>query len=113
MLTNAQQQARENEFEQELEYFDTYRMACGFKSVWSIFHEDVQFGQDHPYGENLYIHYHSYGAPTANVVKVLGSRWGDIYNACDRAIRESGNLHHIYIEGFEQKANKLHLSVGS
>ena len=113
MLTNAQQQAREDEFERELEYFDTYAKACGFKAVWSIFHEDVKFGEEHPYGDNVVVHYQSYGDPIVQKVKVLNNRWGDLYNAADRPIRQSGNLHHIYIEGFEQKGNDLHLTVGS
>jgi len=113
MLTDAQQQAREFEFERELEYFDTYAKACGFKAIWSIFHEDVKFGNEHPFGDNVVVVYQSYGDPNVQRVKVLNNRWGDVYNAADRAIRQSGNMHHIYIEGFEQKGNELHLSVGS
>jgi len=117
MLTDAQQSARESEFERELEreieYFDTYKRACGFKAIWSIFHEDVKFGNEHPFGDNVIVVYQPYGDSNVQKVKVLNNRWGDVYNAADRAICQSGNLHHIFIEGFEQKGNELHLSVGS
>ena len=45
---------------------------------------------------------------------MFGATWGDIYRAADWAIRNSGDSHHIFIEGFElRNGNELHLVTGS
>jgi hypothetical protein len=45
--------------------------------------------------------------------KINGPTWRHIHIAADEAIRKSGDAHHIFIEYFTIKGNKLFLGTGS
>jgi len=117
MISNTQQE--DFSFEREMEYFHTYQKACGFKAIWSMYGEDIKFGNEHPWYDNSkevwvrYSHKPDFDVKT----KVLGRLWADIYWACDDVIQKSEDLHHLYIEGFEVQETQhqiiLNLYTGS
>lgn len=45
--------------------------------------------------------------------KINGTTWRHIYIAADEAIRKSGDDHHIFIESFTIKGDRLFLDTGS
>ena len=106
-------------WEKQMDYHTTYGKGLDFKTVWSIYDEDgygeIKFGNDHPFGENAVIrHKCDVFGPYDVTVPIKGKRWGDVWAAADKAILESEDLHHIYIEGFEvNDAGELELVTGS
>ena len=104
----------DKKFFEQMDYFSTYGKGFGAQTVWSIYDEGILFGNDHPFGENVVIrHKCDVFGPYDVTVPVKGKKWGDIWAAADKAIVESDDLHHIYIEGFEIKGNELTLVTGS
>ena len=101
-------------FFEQMDYFSTYGKGFGAKTVWSIYDEGIQFGNDHPFGDDVVIrHKCDVFGPYDVTVPVEGKRWGDVWAAADKADVMSCDLHHIYIEGFEIKGNELTLVTGS
>lgn len=98
----------EASFDGKMDYFQAYRNENEFGSIWSMYELGVGcFDEPHPYLSDAFV-VHSKGH-----VPVLGPTWGDVYRAADCAIRNSGDFHHCFIEGFEAKGNQLHMFTGS
>ena len=96
-------------FDRKMDYFHRFQEEHKLETIWSMYELDEHgFLQDHPYPSDAFVCYQGGHVP------VFGSTWGDIYRAADWAIRNSGDMHHIFIEGFELKnGNELHLVTGS
>ena len=107
--------AEDRAFFEEMDYFDAYGQGIGAQSRWSIFNENIKFGNPHPFGDEVVIRHKCDVFGQYNVtVPVKGKNWGDVWVAADKAIVESGDLHHIFIEGFEDNGNgELLLTTGS
>ena len=106
-LKNAYEQD-ESSFDDKMEYFRAYQNEHEFGSIWSMFELPVGcFTEPHPYLSDSVVVYGRGHVP------VLGPTWGDVYRAADCAIRNSGDFHHCFIEGFEAKGNQLLMSTGS
>jgi hypothetical protein len=101
-------------FESKMDYFDSFKTENGLRAIWSLYELPVHcFIQPHPYPSDAFIVYTQHWGEGRKHYPVLGTTWGDVYRAADLAIRESGDGHHIFIEGFEVVGNELHLSTGS
>jgi hypothetical protein len=90
-------------FEQELNYFRSYKEENKFVAVWSVFDEGIEFDKPHGVKTPMVIRNKCdfWGYDTTAVC--TGKTWGDIYQACDAVIRNAvdseGKLDfHIYIE---------------
>lgn len=95
-------------FDEKMDYFREYQDENDFASIWSMFELPVHcFLQEHPFPSDAFVVYGKGHVP------VMGPTWGDVYRAADCAIRNSGDFHHIFIEGFRVKGNELHLQTGS
>jgi hypothetical protein len=95
-------------FDDKMDYFQAYGDEHDINSIWSMFELPVGcFDLPHPYLSDSFIVY------SRGHVPVLGPTWGDVYRAADCAIRNSGDDHHIFIEGFRVEGNQLHMSTGS
>ena len=95
-------------FDDKMDYFQAYGDEHDINSIWSMFELPVGcFDLPHPYLSDSFIVYGRGHVP------VLGPTWGDVYRAADCAIRNSGDDHHIFIEGFRVEGNQLHMSTGS
>jgi hypothetical protein len=105
-----------NVFDLKMDYYSEFKADNKLASIWSMFELPVHgFLQPHPYPSDAFIVYTQHWGE-GNKDKhypVLGSTWGDVYRAADLAVRESGDSHHVFIEGFEVKGNELHMSTGS
>ena len=93
-------------------------------SIWSSILEVNDFTLNHPYTEFSKIFYCDHwggvnfqgkrvrsGKCVSS--KINGTTWRHIQIAADEAIRKSGDEHHIFIEGFTIKGDKLFLDTGS
>jgi len=82
----------EQQWDQRCTYCDNIKLHNGFDAIWSA--EDVDFSAPHPFAADAEIVYHD---PNARY-PIAGPKWLDVYRAADRAMRESGDDHHIFIE---------------
>ena len=110
-LKNAYEQD-EDAFDRKMDYYRKYQENCGFGSIWSIYEvsDDSGFFDLHPWQGASILVYHNI------TVKIMGPTWGDLYRAADQAIEESGDDHHIFIEGFCKYAtdnSMLEMTTGS
>ena len=105
----------EAEFDDKMAYFREFADANDFEAIWSLYELPVGcFEQPHPYSSDAFVVYRNHwGENKDRHYPVIGSTWGDVYRAADCAIRNSGDGHHCYIEGFEVKGNELHMYTGS
>lgn len=95
-------------FDDKMDYYKAFADQNDLNSIWSVYELPVHgFLQPHPYPSDAFVVYGKGHVP------VLGPTWGDLYRAADCAIRNSGDFHHCFIEGFEVKGNELHMSTGS
>jgi hypothetical protein len=104
------------QFESKMDYFSEFKAANGLQAIWSLYELSLQgFEEAHPYPSDAFIVYTQHWGDGAKDrhYPVLGSTWGDVYRAADLAIRESGDTHHCFIEGFEVKGLELHMYTGS
>lgn len=91
-MKSIRQQERE-QWESRSERYESMRIACGFKAIWSKY--DVELTDVHQYGPVKRMKY------LETTTEILGSTWTDLYSAADDLIRGSGDNHHIYVEDFE------------
>lgn len=107
-LAGAYQQ-EEADFDSKMDYYRQFQNENKLVTIWSIYDTPVHgFLAEHPYPSDAFVCYQGGHVP------VFGSTWADIYRAADWAIRNSGDMHHIFIEAFELKnGNELHLVTGS
>jgi hypothetical protein len=92
-------------------------------SIWSL-DEIGDLTLNHPFTEFKKIFYSDHwGGINADgkrirsgrrvYAKINGPTWRHIHIAADEAIRKSGDEHHIFIEDFTIKGDKLYLGTGS
>jgi hypothetical protein len=109
----------DKKFFEEMDYHSTYGKTFGAETIWSIYNDDeygeIKFGNPHPFGDNAVIrHKCDVFGPYNELVEIKGKTWGDVWVAANKAIVQSDDLHHIYIEGFKQgPAGELRLITGS
>ena len=102
-------------FEDKMSYYSSFKEINGLEAIWSIYELPVHgFATPHPYPSDAFIVYKDHwGENKEKHYPVMGTTWGDVYRAADLAFRESGDGHHVFIEGFKVKGNELNMYTGS
>jgi hypothetical protein len=105
---------REN-FDLQYNLFNNVRAALGAEAVWSI--GDVVDFTEVAFPETIKtiqynLHWGEVG-PVSITVNKAGLTWLDLYVIADALIRDSGDLHHVYIESFTKVGDDLYLHTGS
>lgn len=100
-------------FEAKHNYFANLRDEHKFVSIWSIY--DVQNINDSPNFESCrsVSYTNHWGMPVEVELPNSKYTWLDLWNAADECIKLSGDVHHIFIEGFLAKDGRLELITGS
>ena len=100
-------------FESKHDYYDRVRNELGLRSIWSIY-EVEDLSSRYPF-EATKVHYKDHwGNPVTT--DIVGATWEALYVAADKAIRDSGDNHHVFIEQFtpsKEDSSVLVLSTGS
>ena len=111
-LAGAYQQD-EAQWDRRFAYCNNIKLHNGFDAIWSA--QDVDFDQPHPFASDAVIVYQAHwGAVKDRHYPITGPTWLDVYRAADLAMRESGDNHHVFIEGFSpQSDNTVQLHTGS
>ena len=102
-------------FDDKMDYYSEFKDANLLRSIWSVYELPLHgFAKAHPFPSDAFIVYKQHWGDNKDThYPVMGDSWGDVYRAADQAIRNSGDEHHIFIEGFEVKGNELHMYTGS
>ena len=100
-------------FDQKYRYFDTVKKDNSLKSVWSIYEVENIHELSGLNGETL--RYGDHWGEGTVVIPLPGGnlQWWDLWAAADKAIAQSGDSHHVFIEAFYKKGNDIYLSTGS
>lgn len=111
-LVNAYEQDN-RAFERKHDHYDQVRNELGLRSMWSIY-EVEDLSSRYPF-EATKVHYKDHwGNPVTT--DIVGATWEALYVAADKAIRDSGDTHHVFIEQFtpsKEDSSVLVLSTGS
>ena len=109
----------EADFERKSNHYNQVSEELGLSAIWSIYEVD-NLSDTHTYEGVETVTYKDHWGETEDgedvgpvVVKINGSTWASLYVAANAAIRDSGDTHHVFIEGFEQIGNTLVLATGS
>jgi hypothetical protein len=104
------------DFDERFEYFDTLKARNEFKSVWSIYEVQDVYGITGFEAENLVYKDH-WGHEQAVTVPLPAGKltWYDLWVAADKAIIESEDRSHVFIEDFQKSKDgkTLFLRTGS
>jgi len=104
-----------DDFNAKFEYFDKIKTDANFNSIWSIYEISSMYDLSNLEAENLVYKDH-WGARPVTVPLPGGNlKWWDLWSAADKAIIESEDNHHVFIEDFQKSKDgkTLFLRTGS
>jgi hypothetical protein len=95
-------------FDLKMDYYREFQRDNGLETIWSVYELPVHgFLRDHPFPSDAFVVYKDQHCA------IYGQTWADVYRAADQCIRNSGDLHHIFIENFELWGKEVRLTTGS
>jgi hypothetical protein len=101
--------------EDRFEHYEAMRKHYGLSAVWSMMEYDRL--DDNTDKDIKTIKYYDVIVPVVKRPEHPWLRWTDVYEACDKAIKESGDEHHIFIEYLHREDSdpegQYKLSTGS
>lgn len=89
-------------FDIKMDYFDRVREELGLSATWSVYEVD-NLSDRHPFEGVTKVVYRAYGSGDHEVA-INGATWLALYVAANALIRDSGDDHHSFIEGFTQSS---------
>ena len=105
-----------DDFDTKFDYFDKIKTDASFKSIWSIYEISSMYDLSNLEAENLVYKDH-WGHEQAITIPLPGGnlKWWDLWSAADKAIIESTDTHHVFIEDFQKSKDgkTLFLRTGS
>ena len=105
-----------DDFDDKFNYFDKIKEDASFKSIWSIYEISSMYDLSNLKAENLVYKDH-WGHERAVSIPLPGGnlKWWDLWYAADKAIIESDDKHHVFIEDFQKSPDgkTLFLRTGS
>ena len=103
-------------FDTKFDYFDKIKEDASFKSIWSIYEISSMYDLSNLEAETLVYKDH-WGHERAVSIPLPGGnlKWWDLWYAADKAIIESDDKHHVFIEDFQKSPDgkTLFLRTGS
>ena len=81
-------------------------------TIWSMYEVD-NMRNNHSFEGALTVTHQTHFGEIIPVVAIQGKSWAALYCAADAAIKQSGDMHHVFIEGFTQHGETLVLHTGS
>lgn len=93
-------------------HYLTVKTDLGLDAIWSMY-EVKDLNERHTYKNAKTMTYKDNWGGDAFSVPINGFTWAALYVAANAAIRDSGDEHHVYIEGFQQVGDTLLLITGS
>jgi hypothetical protein len=93
-------------FDKKMDHYDSFRTKFNLSAIWNVY-EVNDLNEPHPYVTATKVCY------AGECMPLSGARWLDLYLIANCLIVESGDLHHIFIEGFRLENDSLILGTGS
>ena len=103
-------------FDAKFVYFDKIKTDACFKSIWSIYEISSVYELSNLEAENLVYKDHCCPEQAITIPLPGGNlKWWDLWSAADKAIIESADTHHVFIEDFQKSKDgkTLFLRTGS
>lgn len=95
-----------------IDYLDNIRKENDLCSVWSVAGCD-SIESAHPFTHCKTVVYRDHWGDKEVSARIEGTSYLDVWKACDKCIRESGDRHHVFIEGFRCRGDTVVLITGS
>ena len=103
-------------FKKNSDHYDEVGDEKNFNSNWSIY-EVPDLRQPHTFvGAEAVLYEDHWGTGGGELVALQGNTWVDLWAAADKAIHQSGDDHHVFIESFhpsKEDPSILILGTGS
>jgi hypothetical protein len=97
-----------SQFDSKMDYYGDFQRQNGLAAIWSVYELPIHgFLRDHPFPSDAFVVYKDQHC------EIYGETWADVYRAADQCIRNSGDLHHCFIENFELWGKEVRLTTGS
>ena len=93
--------------------FYELKEAYGFVSMWSIYDGVNDPYEPSPYEARTMVYQDNWAEPVEVSLPAGKLTWLDRWKAADKCIKQSGDTHHIFIEGFRPNGGVLELITGS
>jgi hypothetical protein len=110
-LNGAYEQERQIK-DRRYDHYSQVKTELGLDTIWSITEVD-NLGDPHPYQGVKYVTYRDFWNDGIVTKAINGNTWAALYIAANACIRDSGDDHHVFIEGFKQSGESLSLYTGS
>lgn len=110
-LQGAYEQEREIS-DRKYEHYNQVKKDLGLDAIWSMTEVDDLYGFHHFEGVSTLMYKDHWGDNYVSK-SFRGNTWAALYVAANACIRDSGDEHHLFIEGFKQQGNTLILITGS
>ena len=93
--------------------YNEYAAQHGFAAIWSVYRVS-DFNDFSNITADKLVYRDHWGPSPVEVILPPGKKtWGELYAAADRAIRQSGDKHHVFIEMFYADNGVAYLVTGS
>lgn len=102
-------------FDRKNDHFHRIKEELGLGTIWSLYEVD-NLSDRHPFEGATTLVYKDHWGDKPVSKQINGSTWAALYVAADACIRDSGDEHHVFIEGFARipgEENCLRMSTGS
>jgi len=93
-------------------HYDQVKKELQLTTIWSVYEVD-DIHSEHPYRGARTLVYKDHWGDKPVYKPVLGTTWAHLWVAAEAAIKDSGDGHHAFIEGFQQAGEDLFLTTGS
>lgn len=102
-------------YEYEAKHMSFYELkeANGFVSMWSIYDGVNDPNEISPYEGKTMTYQDNWGEPVEVTLPSGKLTWLQLWAAADKCIKESGDKHHVFVEGFRKNGGILELITGS
>jgi hypothetical protein len=97
------------------DHYYQVRRELGLQATWSVY-EVGNLSDPHPFAGTVRVVYQDHWGDRPVSCNINGSSWAALYVAANACIRDSGDTHHVFIEGFRpdpQDPRTLILITGS
>jgi hypothetical protein len=99
-------------FKAKSDHYQAVGDRLALSTFWSVYEVD-DLSSPHPYRGAQTLVYKNHWGENPVYVPIGGTTWADLWVAANAAIKQSGDNHHWFIEGFRQASEDLYLHTGS
>lgn len=99
-------------FTRKSRHYESVQKDLDLDAIWSVFEID-DLNQSHPFEGVTKVVYRNHWGSKPVSCTIIGNTWAALYVAANACIRDSGDVHHVFIENFTKEDDALILSTGS